>query len=43
LIRKKVNDNASGTIIIKNSPPFAAGKGDEVSMSSQVEDFALHT
>ena len=42
LIGEKVNDNALGTIVVKDSSPSVAREGYKMSMAFEIKDFALH-
>jgi hypothetical protein len=42
LIGQKVNDNAFGTIVVKDSSPSVAREGYKMSMAYKIKDFALH-
>ena len=42
LIGKKVNDNAPGSIVVKDSSPSIAREGYKMSMAFEIKYFALH-
>ena len=42
LIGEKVNDNALGSIVVKDSSSSVAREGYKMSMAFEIKDFALH-